>query len=44
MHESEQPSALIGGIYDAALDPTLWVDCGLLNRHTSLGSCKYAAS
>lgn len=26
MHESEQLSALIGDIYDAALDPTLWVD------------------
>ncbi len=26
MHEAEHPSALIGDIYDAALDPTLWVD------------------
>jgi DNA-binding CsgD family transcriptional regulator len=26
MHEAEQLSALIGDIYDAALDPTLWVD------------------
>jgi DNA-binding CsgD family transcriptional regulator/PAS domain-containing protein len=26
MHESEQLSALIGDIYDAALDPTLWRD------------------
>jgi DNA-binding CsgD family transcriptional regulator len=26
MHETEQLSALIGDIYDAALDPTLWVD------------------
>src|SRR5215831_10677025 len=26
MHESERLSALIGDIYDAALDSTLWVD------------------
>jgi DNA-binding CsgD family transcriptional regulator/PAS domain-containing protein len=26
MHEAEQLSAVIGDIYDAALDPTLWVD------------------
>jgi DNA-binding CsgD family transcriptional regulator len=26
MHESERLSALIGRIYDATLDPTLWVD------------------
>ena len=26
MHETERLSALIGEIYDAALDPTLWVD------------------
>lgn len=26
MHETERLSALIGDIYDAALDPTLWVD------------------
>jgi hypothetical protein len=26
MHESEQLSALIGTIYDAALDPTLWLE------------------
>jgi DNA-binding CsgD family transcriptional regulator len=26
MHESERLSALIGSIYDAALDPTSWVD------------------
>jgi DNA-binding CsgD family transcriptional regulator/PAS domain-containing protein len=26
MHEAEQLSTLIGGIYDAALDTTLWVD------------------
>jgi hypothetical protein len=26
MHESERLSALIGDIYDAALDPALWVD------------------
>lgn len=26
MHEAERLSALIGDIYDAALDPTLWVD------------------
>jgi hypothetical protein len=25
MHETERLSALIGDIYDAALDPTLWV-------------------
>lgn len=26
MHESERLSQLIGNIYDAVLDPTLWVD------------------
>src|SRR5262245_55852209 len=26
MDEAEQVSALIGGIYDAALDPTLWTE------------------
>ena len=26
MHEPERLSALIGDIYDAALDPTLWVN------------------
>ncbi|MGB8628237.1 MAG: LuxR family transcriptional regulator, partial [Xanthobacteraceae bacterium] len=26
MHETERLSALIGDIYDAAIDPTLWVD------------------
>ena len=26
MHETERLSALIGDIYDAAVDPSLWID------------------
>jgi DNA-binding CsgD family transcriptional regulator len=40
MHESERLSALIGDIYDAALDPALWVD--VLGRTGDFVGCTSA--
>jgi DNA-binding CsgD family transcriptional regulator len=40
MHESERLSALIGRIYDAALDPNLWVD--VLGRTGGFVGCTSA--
>jgi hypothetical protein len=37
MHESERLSALIGSIYDAALDPTLWGD--VLDQSARFAGC-----
>jgi DNA-binding CsgD family transcriptional regulator len=40
MHESERLSALIGSIYDAALDPTLWAD--VLDQSARFAGCETA--
>lgn len=43
MHESERLSALIGDIYDAALDPTLWIDA-LAKTRAFIGGWQIALS
>ena len=43
MHETERISALIGDIYDAALDPTLWIDA-LAKTRAFIGGWQIALS